>query len=793
MRTEDRQKEKTIADPGARETETSRSMAVRAPVARPLLALQLRLEDALARGGDLLAEEADFGRLFLWVPVAVALGIGLYFALPREPMLTALALVFVAAIVATSRARRRPVLFAVGVALTAVLAGAALAKLRTELVTAPILDRERTVSFAGTVEQVEGGSERLRLLVRLTAIDEKVPAGHRPERILLSVRRGAAHLAPGKAIKGLARLRPPQGPVMPGGYDFARAYFFRGIGATGFAYGTPKPAAAATPAPNGFAVLRGEVETLRHAIAMRIRESLPGDAGEVATALIIGDRRGIDAGTTEALRRSGLAHILAISGLHMALVTGAVFAMVRAMLALVPDLALARPIRKWAAAVALATGAAYLVLSGAGIATQRAFIMAVVVLLAVLVGRPALTMRSVALAALAVMAFAPEAVVGPSFQMSFAAVIALVAGYESLVSRKSQGATAGHGVGSALAGRLWRYVIGLALTSLIAGLATSPIAAFHFHRVAPLGLVANLLAMPIVATIIMPAGVLAMVAAPFGLDPLVLPIMGAGIDAVVAIASTIADWTPHGGVIGRLPLAAALLFALALVWGALWRTRLRRLAFAPLVAGAALIPLAAEPDILIAADGKAIAIRNANGRLTIAAGKGTDFTVENWLRADGDTRPPGDPALLDAAKCDPLGCTLPIPPPLLGAAGSDPANMGAASIPGTGIDDTSHTEPAPQWPPPAIALVRHPLAFPEDCRLAKIVVSSLPAPPWCRTKTLVLDRAFLARSGAIAIYRGGHTILPDGRELAVRLETALPRFSRPWHPKRPEAATVLSQ
>ena len=196
----------------------------------------------------------------------------------------------------------------------------------------------------------------------------------------------------------------------------------------------------------------------------------------------------------EALRRSGLAHILAISGLHMALVAGAVFWSVRAVLALFPAIALSRPIRKWAAVAALISGAFYLVLSGAGIATQRAFIMIAIVFIAIIAERPAVTLRSVALAAIVVMAVAPETVVGPSFQMSFAAVVALVATYEWHVKRDRHVARS-DGFSRSAMRVVMLYFGGLLMTSLIAGLATAPFAAFHFNRVAPLGLVANLAAM----------------------------------------------------------------------------------------------------------------------------------------------------------------------------------------------------------------------------------------------------------------------------------------------------------
>ncbi len=789
------------------------------PPAGRLAVWRLQLSNVMAGVGDLLAEEADLGRLFLWLPVFLALGAAGYFALPREPMLIALALATGVLLAIALRVRSRPVLHAALAAAVAFAAGMTLAKLRTEAVRAPILDRERTVTFAGTIERVEGAERGLRLTVRLSDIDDRVPAPNRPERIRISVRSDAPHLFPGAAIEGLARLRPPQGPVLPGGYDFARTNFFNGIGATGFSYGTPdarkRIGAEAETVADGFST---GIERIRDALSERIRETLTGDAGAVAVALIVGDRQGIAPDTADALRHAGLAHILAISGLHMALVGGVVFWMVRAFLALFPDLATRHPIRKWAAAAALLTGAGYLLVSGMGIATQRAFIMAVIVLIAVLVDRPALTMRSVALAALVVVALAPESVVGPSFQMSFAAVIALVAGYEILSGRQDRkpdgrSGEVPRGRAARVANKLSRYVVGLALTSLIAGLATAPVAAFHFHRIAPFGLIANLAAMPVVAMLIMPAGVLSMAAVPFGLDPLVLPVMGAGIDMVIAISRTVADWTPHGGVIGRVPLGTVSMLAVALVWFSLWRTRMRWFAVVPALLGLAVVPFAARPDILIAADGKVAALRGADGRLRVAAGRGTTFVVSNWLTADGDRRAADDPSLKRGLGCDAFGCVLASPLAPKGTQPERATDAGQADKAGR-VRKVGRARLFAE-PPFLVAVVRDPLAFREDCLLADIVVSSLAIPSTCRPRVLAIGREGLKKTGSLALYsirappsdatanaavkakaaavgegeRGAevddgsgsgetwHTAAP-----AFRVVAALPRFPRPWHP-----------
>ena len=271
----------------------------------------------------------------------------------------------------------------------------------------------------------------------------------------------------------------------------------KGSARSGFAYGAAKPAAIG-PAPLAVR-LSAPLAHLRDTIRRRIEAALPGDTGHLAAALVMGDRGGISERTQDAMRASGLAHMLAISGLHMALVAGAAFWLIRALLALSPGLALHRPIKKWAAAGALAVAAFYLGISGAGIATQRAFVMLAVMLAAVMLDRPAITLRNVALAALFILALAPESIVTASFQMSFAATAALVSGYEAISAWRDRRVALNDRAGG-VAARFGRAAAGLFITSAIAGLATAPFAAFHFQRLAPLTLVANLAAMPVVGT-----------------------------------------------------------------------------------------------------------------------------------------------------------------------------------------------------------------------------------------------------------------------------------------------------
>ncbi len=298
------------------------------------------------------------------------------------------------------------------------------------------------------------------------------------------------------------------------------------------------------PNPEGFDAIAAGVGQFRQAIASRVRATLPGDTGAIAAALLVGDRGGIDPDTDRAMRISGLSHVLSISGLHMALVAALLFGGLRAVMAAIPPLALRLPLKKIAAAVALVGTAGYFVISGMEVPAERSAIMIGTSLVAVILDRRALSLRVVAVAASIVLVLQPQAVLDPGAQMSFAAVVGLIAGFEAVADRlKPRDAGDINPIvrgGEAVV----RWTLLSALTSLIAGLATAPIALHHFNRVAPLGLVSNLLATPLVSLVIMPAGVIAALAMPFGLDAVPLQVMGFGIDGMIAIARMVADWTP---------------------------------------------------------------------------------------------------------------------------------------------------------------------------------------------------------------------------------------------------------
>src|SRR6185437_3345808 len=371
-----------------------------------------------------IAAEAGAGRLVPWVPVAFGVGIAFYFTADHEPVrwVTATTATILAA---AAFALRRHKIFPVMVMIAAIATGFAVATWRTVIVGHGVLTRPLYgASLAGFVETRDIRERTDRFVLRVTRL-EAPRASPTIERVRLSVRKGTAPDV-GSFVELKARLQPPLAALKPGSYDFARDMFFQGIGASGFVTGSIKT--VEPPVPGGLSLRYAAVmQNLRDAIDARIRIVLDGDKRAIATALLTGRRDAITSPVNDAMFISGLGHVLSISGYHMAVVAGVVFFTVRALLALFPQLATGFPIKKWAAAAALAAALFYLLLSGAEVATQRSFFMTAVLLIAVMVDRRAVTFRTLAVAAMIVLVLAPEALVHPSFQMSFAATLGLVA------------------------------------------------------------------------------------------------------------------------------------------------------------------------------------------------------------------------------------------------------------------------------------------------------------------------------------------------------------------------------
>ncbi len=712
----------------------SRDRALARPVPESLSALSRATSARLHGWGQ--AETAP-GRMLAWIAVAFAIGIMLYFTAGREPALWAASAAAAAALLAAIAMRKRGHALAVAILFAAVASGFFIATWQAHRVDHPILQRTAySASLSGFVEKREERERSDRIVVRVHAFD----AGRikeKPQRVRVAVRKGTAPPV-GAFVAMKARLNPPFAPLRPGGYDFARDLYFQGIGAIGFALGSVRT--VPTPAPPG-ARLRATatVAEMREGIDRRIRASLSGDTRAIATALITGKRDAISPKVRDAMYVSSIGHVLSISGYHMAVVAGVVFVLLRAGLALVPGLAEHRPIKKWAAGGALFAAAFYLVLSGAAVETQRAFIMAAVVLIGVMLDRQAITMRTLALAALAVMIATPEALVHPSFQMSFAATLALVAAYERGLPWIAAGGQTSLGARVALWGG--REVFALVFVSLVAGLATTLFVAYHFHRLAPYGVLANLLAMPIVSGFVMPAGLVALVALPFGFDGPLWHLMGIGIDWMTGIALWVAALPGAVGPITAFGLAPLLLATLGLIVICLLRTPLRWSGAVLIVVAAALAAATPRPDVLIAGDGSAVAVRGADGRLSILkTARGRAFAPRYWLAADGDARSADDPKLAAGFSCDPAGCI---------------ARLADGAI---------------------VAVAHSAEAFADDCARAALIIAARDPPADCAAT--VIDRNASRRAGALALRRVG-----QGWEITAARE---PHSDRPWARAMPD-------
>jgi competence protein ComEC len=664
------------------------------------------------RGGleGCLTREIEQRRLFPWLAVSFGLGIVLFFQ-AEQPALWAPLGAMALCCAAAMWLRHNLLALSILVGLASAFAGFTSGVIRTRSVAAPVLTRIVIAPVSGFIEAVEERQEGRRILLRVFNL-QGVAETERPQLVRVSIRKGEG-LAAGQFIAGTARLLPPPQPAWPGGYDFARDAYYKGIGAVGSFTGAVRR--LEPPVSPGWPLwLAARVDEARNALTQRIATSIGGAAGGVGAALVTGKRGLIGEPTNDVLRAAGIYHIVSISGLHMVLAAGTFFWIVRALLALSPHLALLWPVKKIAAIIGMLGATAYCVFSGSDVATERSLIMTLVMFGAVLADRPALSMRNLSIAAVIVLAREPEALLGPSFQMSFAAVAAMMTLVPLMQWRRVETAPATWPE-KALA---WvaRSALGLVTTTLVASLATAPFAAYHFQSLNPYGLVGNALALPLVSLVVMPAAVLGVLAYPFGLDAPIWKIMGLAVAKVLDVSSWVGGFSGSTVVVPALGMDALALLSAGLLVLTLPASRLRWLALIPAGAGLAFAATAHRYDIYVDRDGTGAAIRNSRGDLTLV-GKPSGFVVEQWLRADGDGRSTDDATLKEAVRCDRLGCVV---------------EAGAQR---------------------AVAFVQEFPAFEEDCRRAVVVVTRLEAPSSCKT-AVVLDRKALAERGATAIRLG---------------------------------------
>jgi competence protein ComEC len=692
---------------------------------------------ALARH---LAAEGE--RRLLWLPVFLGIGVGLYFALTREPPLWLGPAAMIASGGMAAALRRYPAWRGAVLAFAVAAAGFAWMQLRAAEVGGPVLARRLgPIVITGRVVDIDALERGWRLVLAPDPLPGLLGSlrgraargwgpGEEPLLLRLHIPPSSDALVPGDHARMKAMLYPPPGPILPGGHDMQRDAYFAGIGGVGYTYGGARRSAAAPP--EGW---REAVRHLRTIMTERIMAVLPGSTGGVAAALITGKRGNIAPAVADAFRNAGLAHLLVIAGLHLGLVAAFVFFTARALMALIPWLALRLPIKKIAAGVALVVLLCYLIVSGARVPTERAFVMNGIVFAAILFDRLRLSMRVCAIAAAAVLVVEPESLTGPSFQMSFGAVVALIAVYESFGARLGRFLYR-----PTMAGRIFGYCGAVVLTTIVATIGTDPFAIYHFHRLALYSPLANVVAVPLAAVWTMPLAVIACLLMPFGLERLALVPMGWGIDLTIWIAEHVSALPGDVWAMPRLPLGGLVLIAAGGLWLCLWRGFWRVWGVPAILLGLATMALTRPPDILLTEGGRFLAVRAPDGHYLVSAGYGETFARSVLSEETGESvrEWPQDPIpARDGLSCAGALCRY-----------------------------TAHGR--------RVLIATGAVPLPLDCRGADAIVARARAGLDCRSLVPVVDRIDVWRRGAVALWLG-----PGG----VTIESANEiRGERPWVP-----------
>lgn len=583
-------------------------------------------------------------RQFLWLPVCFAAGIAAYYSLPMEPPNWLLPLISVMMITSAIGLRKRALPVMIGLVLVSL--GAAWAGIRTEMHQPVMLQEALTPrTVIGVVRDVERTQSGVRLTLNKVTVDD-YPVEKTPAQVRLSVKfkKGTPIEPPpiGAAVRIRAGLMPAMGPALPGGFDFARYFYFRDIGAVGF--GLPPWEILGEKEPHS---LREKFWSWRAAMTNRIVSSM-GETGGIAAGLITGDGRAISEADFTALRASNLYHIIAISGEHMVVIAGVIFISLRMLLLLLPARIGQRPAGKsWAAAITLVLVTVYLFVTGLPMSAVRAYVMIFLVLLAVILRRHVDTMRSLAIAAWLMLVYDPASLLDPGFQLSFAATLAIIALVESRVLAKPPAIERGR------VRRLLHVIVTMLLVSVVAEAATTPLVISMFNNVSPYGVFANSLATPLVSLILMPLVALFFILLPFGLEQFALTLLGYGIRALMGLAEWVASF-PHAQIFApSLPGYGLALFVIGLLWLCLWRSSARRYGFIAMLLGVATLAMVQLPDVLIGAGMKQIAFRSADG-FVLGRGRADSMVPEMWANGVGLKQLPE--ADEPHWRCDKLGC-----------------------------------------------------------------------------------------------------------------------------------------
>lgn len=680
-------------------------------------------------------------RFFLWLPVAAGAGVVLYLTADREPSLWYAGFAATLFGVLAALLRNHRVAQGVLLALCCLCLGITSAGGRAARLAAPVLDHIRVATLDGVIEEMDFRQTGARFLLRVVRAEGLLPQAT-PYRVRLTTRKTPPFEA-GAYVRLKARLLPPARESLPGGYDFARDAWFMRIGAVGNVIG-PMEALAPPPSPGRLDAALMALDRGRNALAQRIDVIVGGEAGAVAAAMVTGKRDLLGDDTRQVIREAGIFHIITISGVQMTLMAGIFFVGLRRLLALSPALALRYPIKQWAAGAAILGAIVYTLATGSRVGTERALFMTLIMLGAVIAGRQSLSMRNLALAAALVMLVAPEAILGASFQLSFAAVAALVSVYESRgaparLSDERGGLQPARSDGwRAKARALFDHrPLGLLLATLCATAATASFMAYDFHELNPYVLLGNPLTLALIELFAVPCALIGVLLYPLGLDAIVWHYLGLGIRFVLWVARGIGSLPGATLHLDAFPPAALVCLTFAVLSAVIWRSGLLRLTAVPFALLGFYGAVTAKTfDIAIDSNGDAVAVRGGDGALSVIGRRPSLFTVEQWLTADSDGRDPHE--AIDARACDRIGCVGILP------------------------DGRS------------VSVVLGQAAFAEDCTRADIIVTPLYAPPGCAA-SLVIDRERLRQTGAI--------VLTAGRAGWVITTARSVDEDRPWSPK----------
>jgi competence protein ComEC len=680
----------------------------------------------------------------VWLAIAFGAGVAAYFALPVEPPIWFGAATLAIGFGCCWLARGLDPALGACILLSAAAAGFLAGEVRTAEFEGPMLPApiERAL-FVGIIDQIELLPAGQRVTLRDVDIKD-LPRNATPARIRIKTVVSQPELRIGQKVGGVASLSAPAGPAQPGSFNFRRQAFFDDLGATGFGFGRLKILREPEDSRLGglLIAIADRISTARAAIAQRIRGRLPDATGAIAVALTVGDQTALRAADLNAMRDSGLAHLLSISGLHIGIAAGLFFFGLRVALAFVPWVALRYPVKKWAAGLAVSAAALYAGLAGWTPPTQRSLIMWGMVFVAIMLDRSPISLQLVAWAAVAILLFQPDTLLGASFQMSFAAVFALVVVFDRLGPwlagrRQSWGEGAGWDARLfAIAGNALLWLGATMATSFIASLATLPFALFHFDRLSIYGVFANAIAVPLTTFVIMPFAALALLLMPFGLEGWALQAMGWGCDALLWVAHWVAGWPGAIAVLPAMPTMALPVVAIALLWLGMARGRWRWLGAAAIAAALSTAWIAPRPEVLVAPSGKLVAFRSPDGRLVLSSNRAERLVRDTWLRRNGQI------GFDDIADLDGTEAWLHCSDGVCDYAGR--IRVFLAEVPDAA-----------------------------DCSGMKLVVIPRASAP-CAGSTRVIDRADLVTRGAHAIYleKGGIEIVDAASAIG----------ERPWAP-----------